>query len=611
MDQMRPQGIRELVFTADFGEAVHQLKEQYSKNSALKSSPQFYTLMGILEGITSNKKASLRYFQKAKGLYGSSSTLFLDMMAIRFSVFFQEDSTANKLFNAFVEENPQSSLGWGERGAFLYHQGKHGPAIESLDIALDLNDRNILARGYKALAGEEIGSAKADEDYRKFVITEPSDALGSLSKAEIYDNKDDFERSRAYITQVLAEDPGNLAAIYLKRASLIHEGKRTLLKKFDRKLDYMGFRLEALDLLQKNRFYVLGKILFFLGQTNIFQELGDLPVSGGVGIPGRASVREEELAPRPAMKAGGRARSLDGGAGAASRQNYQAANEPRFKMADKHFAKGKMEMQRKNHEAAIKYFEQAVSYNPDHTEALNEIGLIYMITGDDRGYRIDQAIKYFDRIILQAPNFSLAHYNKFVAFLLVGNYESALESIDMAIAVEPGNIQYLLDKGVLLGDIKRCDYAVEVLEEVIRKDPDNATAWGRLAFVYKELGNKKNEVRCLNHFLKLEPTEDRLVRAGHGLQTLCQVRYRHQVFRQDPLPREGPLPCPEGEGHVSAAHGKETRGRCGARTGQSEPEPLSPGRPGGRCQGSGPFHGWKATRIKNGDANCFSIQRRW
>jgi len=520
MKQQENNGIRGFILKADFEAAIRELKALYANDKSLKDSVHFYTLFGVLEGVINQKEASLRCVSKAQKIQTGGSSLFLDMMAIRLHVLFHEDRKADELFTLFVERNPKSSVGWGERGMFLYHQEKFGPAAESLDIALELDEWNILAQGYKALNQRRTGSPEEKESFRTFVTMDAKSDICYLSKGEIYDNMENYEKMRAYVSKVLDNNPENLAAIYLKRESLIKENKFSLARKFERKLESSGFFLESFDKLPDDRFFVLGKILYFLEQSRFLKNLGGVPFGEARGTSPRSlgSVERTAYSPSPVsspVELGGAEALGVQGAGVVdvagsvkdARKSFSTINQGKFMMADQYFEKGMKKLEKKDYEEAIRFFKQAVSYNPDHILALNEIGLTYMITGDEQGYRIDRAVNYFDQTLLRDPSFAQAHYYKFVAFLLVGNYESALASIDMAIAVEPDNIEYLLDKGVLLGDIKRSEFAVEVFEEVLKKDPENPTAWSSLAFIYKEMRNKKMEVKSLNKFLTLEPKD--------------------------------------------------------------------------------------------------------
>jgi len=502
---MKKQGtseIYDLVLKADFEAAIDELKAMYAQDPSLKNSVHFYTLFATLEGLINRKEATLRCLAKAKRLQsasGSTGAILLDMTDIRFHVLFHEDKKADELFNLFVETNQKSSMGWAERGVFLYHLEKFGPAGESFELALKHNRNNALALGYKALAQRRMGSPREKESFRDFVMANVPNDVGYLSKAEIYDNLGDYEKVREYAAKVLAKTPSNLAAIFLKRESFIKENKFSLARKYERKLESAGFFIEGFDKLPDDRFYVLWNILFYLEQTRFLRQLGGVPLGDpGSVLHGTATgVSAQEPAGSP----------LAAEASGSAKRSYSSIQQGNIRMADQYFEKGKKKLEEKDYEEAIKFFNQAVSYDPDHVLALNEMGLTYMMTGDEQGYRIDQAVNYFDEIIRRDPSFAQAHYYKFVAFLLVGNYENAIASIDMAIGLEPGNIQYQLDKGVLLSDIKRNEFAIEVFEGVLKQDPENATAWSSLAFIHKRVGNKKMEVKCLNRFLKLAPKD--------------------------------------------------------------------------------------------------------
>ena len=499
--------LHQMLSKADFKGALGQLKTMYAEHRELKSSPHFFTLFANFQTLLNRKEAALKAMSKAVELQGFNKSLFLEMTNARIQVIFNNDRKADELYNLFVEENPDSSLGWCERGIFLYHQDKFGPSLESLEIAIEKNPKNLLAQGYRTLELERVGSPKAAESLRRFEAMEGKRTISLLSKAEVYEEIGNHEKARAQLTTVLEQNPNNLAAICLKRESFIKENKFSLARKFERKLERDGVKLESLDQLPDNRFATLGKLLFFLEETKFLRNLGNVQLDHSTTPTATQSpgLRAKTIFPGAERVVVDGEQMDMGDAVATARMNYNTIQQNKFRMADQYFEKAMKKLEVRNYEEAIKFFLQAISHNPDHILALNEMGMTYLMTGDEQGYRIDKAVGYFDEIIRRNPNFAKAHYHKFVAFLLVGNYEAALESIDLAIVSDPRTIEYLIDKGVLLMDIKRHEFAEEVFKEVLEKEPMNSTAWSSLACIYKDMGNKKEEVKCLNNFLKVEP----------------------------------------------------------------------------------------------------------
>ncbi|HID71469.1 MAG TPA: hypothetical protein EYP29_01835, partial [Thermoplasmata archaeon] len=344
MAEANKQGIRELILKADFAKALYTLEIISKENSSLQNSPHFYCLRGILEGLTNRKENALLYLRKAKEMSREQPSLFLDMMVVRFHVLFNEDRMADHLYNLFVEDHPESSLGWSERGIFLYHKGKMAPALESLNIALTFNKENIQALGYKALVHRKIASAEAKDIFRKFLLIEPRNGMEYLSKGEIYENLENYEKARAYISKVLEKSPANLAAIYLKRESFIKEGKFSLAKKFERKIKRMDFKIENLDSLPENRFYVLGKILFFLEQNRFLKNLGGVPVEAG---------NERELVSSFPSTSKNVERVGKSQIQMAVAKSFDEVQEEKVKIAENYFKKGKDKLKEKRYDEAI------------------------------------------------------------------------------------------------------------------------------------------------------------------------------------------------------------------------------------------------------------------
>ncbi len=502
--------IRSLFLKGEFEESVKSLKNMLNNDPNLKHSIEFSAALGAARGLLGENEKSLHLLQRTAQVQqrnqGATIPSFsVDLFIARFNILFHEDRKADECYNLFVENFHRSGLGWCDRGIFLYHQGKLGPALESLEIALNRGRENVLALGYLALTQQTTNHPSAQNSMRYFAATLPRTEIDLLGKAEVHHCLGDFETAREYINKALEANPGSLAAHYLKFSNLKTEKRHSLIRKFEKKLENSGFNLTAFHNLPEDRFYVMWKILYLLEHSSLLKgekEGASVQMAQGSPAPG-SLLSAASRTHRPKRENSG----IENPVVAASTRDLRTLNREQFKIADTYFQKGKDKMEQKNYNDAIHFFMQAVVHNQDHIPALNEIGLIYLSTGDDEGYRIDQAVQYFNKILKRDPEFAQAHYNKFIAFLIVGNHPEALASIDMAISLEPDNVEYRIDKAVLLSSLNRDEYAIEVLEETLRLAPHNATAWMSLAFSYKNLGNKKMEVKCLNEFLKREPKD--------------------------------------------------------------------------------------------------------
>lgn len=111
-----------------------------------------------------------------------------------------------------------------------------------------------------------------------------------------------------------------------------------------------------------------------------------------------------------------------------------------------------------------------------------------------------------------------------------GEYEAALESVDTCLELYSGEneelyMDLLLKRGCLHVLLGQYEQAVEALEQVLLKNPEQADAYLVLAQIYSETGNYQGLIPVLGEYLKLKP-EDSDIRA-----VLAQVLFQAGEFQ--------------------------------------------------------------------------------
>ena len=111
-----------------------------------------------------------------------------------------------------------------------------------------------------------------------------------------------------------------------------------------------------------------------------------------------------------------------------------------------------------------------------------------------------------------------------------GEYEAALSSVDTCLTLYSGDnealyMDLLLKQGCLHVLLGQYEQAVEVLQQVLLKDPEQADAYLVLAQIYSETGNYQGLIPVLGEYLKLKP-EDTDIRA-----VLAQVYFQLGQFQ--------------------------------------------------------------------------------
>ena len=122
----------------------------------------------------------------------------------------------------------------------------------------------------------------------------------------------------------------------------------------------------------------------------------------------------------------------------------------------------------------------------------NDRGMIYFEEGDYR-----KAIEAFDEAIKLDPQDAIAHYNRGVAYNLLGQsqrvssnlnlYERAIQALNEAIRLNPQAEAYY-NRGVAHRKLGQYELAIEDYDEAIRLNPQYAEAYYLRGAVYGVIG---------------------------------------------------------------------------------------------------------------------------
>ncbi len=169
-------------------------------------------------------------------------------------------------------------------------------------------------------------------------------------------------------------------------------------------------------------------------------------------------------------------------------ERYPESEEAWFNLAVAHLQLG----HREDGEAA---FKKVLQFNPDNFSARLNLAGFYLSVG-----RIDEAIEHYQYVIdhdergryrneaarrLNAVYTTLAQQK-----LQAGQVEAGLREFEKALAVFPGDVRSLFNKGVILAQQGRLDEALEAFQKVVQLDPKNLRGYLNLAYVYE----RKNEL---------------------------------------------------------------------------------------------------------------------
>lgn len=147
------------------------------------------------------------------------------------------------------------------------------------------------------------------------------------------------------------------------------------------------------------------------------------------------------------------------------------------------FEKGKESYMAGNPEEAISYFDKVLEIEPNHVDALNNIGAILITLG-----KHNEAISYFDRVLEIEPNHVGSLSNKGSALGSLGEYDDAILYLDKALEFEPNHADALNNKAAIF--IEQGNYydALSIFQKVLKIDSTNELAKKYIPRINDNLG---------------------------------------------------------------------------------------------------------------------------
>ena len=152
------------------------------------------------------------------------------------------------------------------------------------------------------------------------------------------------------------------------------------------------------------------------------------------------------------------------------------------------FEKGKESYIAGNPEEAISYFEKVLEIEPNHVDALNNIGAILITLG-----KHEEAIPFFDQVLAIEPNHVGALSNKGSALGSLGEFDDSMLNLNRALEIDPENIDALSNKAAVFVDQEQHYDAITIFHNLLKIDPDNEIAKEYLPKAKVGLGYAKVE----------------------------------------------------------------------------------------------------------------------
>ncbi len=153
---------------------------------------------------------------------------------------------------------------------------------------------------------------------------------------------------------------------------------------------------------------------------------------------------------------------------------------------------GKIYAKHKNYQKAYENFRIAVLFSPGNRKARYNMALALYDLGEFK-YAADQ----YQRLIDQSPRSAKAHFLMARTLVKMEKYDNALEFIQVAHALKPGDIKDILDLGKMLEEEEAYAIAVDVYKLGLNTKKNLDEVHRLLAGVYEKLGQPEKAAEHL------------------------------------------------------------------------------------------------------------------
>ena len=149
-------------------------------------------------------------------------------------------------------------------------------------------------------------------------------------------------------------------------------------------------------------------------------------------------------------------------------------------------------------EEASHIYQQVISHNPQHFDALKMLGVLAYQRGENQ-----LAIELISQSITINPNYADAHYNLGVALQERGELEQAIQSYRRALAINPDVVDPHINMGNVLKEQGKLEQAISCYQQAIQVNPNHADAYNNLGNVYQGLNKTQQAINCYQQVINL------------------------------------------------------------------------------------------------------------
>jgi len=151
---------------------------------------------------------------------------------------------------------------------------------------------------------------------------------------------------------------------------------------------------------------------------------------------------------------------------------------------------------------AVKFYTEALQYNPEHLEALYNLAIILHDQGD-----YNKALTNYQKVVTLNPNLAIAHKNIGDALLALEEPDKAISSYQTAVDIDPELAEAWYNLGLVERQQLNLDRAEKAFNRALTLRPGYTAAKRGLARLLCQQGRLKNSLALYQKLIKLCPDD--------------------------------------------------------------------------------------------------------
>ncbi|MEM8640097.1 MAG: tetratricopeptide repeat-containing serine protease family protein [Cyanobacteria bacterium P01_G01_bin.54] len=168
--------------------------------------------------------------------------------------------------------------------------------------------------------------------------------------------------------------------------------------------------------------------------------------------------------------------------------------------AEELYERGKELLDAEKYEEALEFFDRVVAQKPNYTLAWFNRGISL-----ERLSMPEEALLAYSKTVELEPDFANAWYGRGFTLNELGKYEEAIASYDKALEINPDFAEAWFNRGVLLDDSEKYEEAIASYDKALEINPDFAEAWSNRGVSLRRLERYEEAIVSYDRAIEINP----------------------------------------------------------------------------------------------------------